>query len=129
MPSAQNKIQIVDTHEASETLAVTRLQRVGYQINRTLLLNNTKLTTGGLMRKFRWPNLIGMSLTAALLAPLTTPIAMAQGKKKEMSCKLQSDKVKGKERMCLYVCEDKSLEGRTRKPESTCPSFINSTRS
>jgi hypothetical protein len=27
----------VDTHEASETLAVTRLQRVGYQINRTLL--------------------------------------------------------------------------------------------
>jgi hypothetical protein len=37
MPSAQNKIQIVDTHEASETLAVTRLQRVGYQINRTLL--------------------------------------------------------------------------------------------
>jgi hypothetical protein len=94
-----------------------------------ILLNNTKLTTGGLMRKFRWLNLIGMSLTAALLAPLTTPIAMAQGKKKEMSCKLQSDKVKGKERMCLYVCEDKSLEGRTRKPESTCPSFINSTRS
>jgi hypothetical protein len=38
MPSAQNKIQIVDTHEASETLAVTRLQRVGYQINRTLLI-------------------------------------------------------------------------------------------
>ena len=37
MPSAQNKIQIVDTHEASETLAVTCLQRVGYQINRTLL--------------------------------------------------------------------------------------------
>ena len=37
MPSAQNKIQIVDTHETSETLAVTRLQRVGYQINRTLL--------------------------------------------------------------------------------------------
>jgi hypothetical protein len=36
-PSAQNQIQIVDTHETSETLAVTRLQRVGYQINRTLL--------------------------------------------------------------------------------------------
>lgn len=69
-----------------------------------------------------------VSLTAALLATLTTPIAMAQGKKKEMSCKLQSDKVKGKERMCLYVCEDKSIEGRTRKPESTCPAYINSTR-
>ena len=38
MPSAQNQIQIVDTHETSETLAVTRLQRVGYQINRTLLI-------------------------------------------------------------------------------------------
>jgi homoaconitase/3-isopropylmalate dehydratase large subunit len=38
MPSAQNQIQIVDTHETSETLAITRLQRVGYQINRTLLM-------------------------------------------------------------------------------------------
>jgi hypothetical protein len=37
MPSTQKTIQIVDTHEPSETLAVTRLQRVGYQINRTLL--------------------------------------------------------------------------------------------
>jgi hypothetical protein len=33
MLSAQNQIQIVDTHETFETLAVTRLQRVGYQIN------------------------------------------------------------------------------------------------
>lgn len=41
-PSAQNQIQIVDTHETSETLAVTRLQRVGYQINRTLLSINKK---------------------------------------------------------------------------------------
>jgi hypothetical protein len=40
MPSAQNQIQIVDTHETSETLAITRLQRVGYQINRTLLVIN-----------------------------------------------------------------------------------------
>jgi hypothetical protein len=70
-----------------------------------------------------------MSLTATLLTTLVTPNAMAQGKKKEMSCKLQSDKVKGKERMCLYVCEDKSLEGRTRKSEVTCPPYINSTRS
>jgi hypothetical protein len=34
----QNQIQIVDTHETFETLADTRLARVGYQINRTLLL-------------------------------------------------------------------------------------------
>lgn len=73
-------------------------------------------------------SLFSMSLITTLLVTLTTPNAMAQGKKKEMSCKLQSDKVKGKERMCLYVCEDKSLEGRTRKPESTCPAYINSTR-
>ena len=78
------------------------------------------------MHTFRW---IGMSLTSALFVALTTPNAIAQDNKKEMSCKLKSDKVKGKERTCLYVCEDKSLEGRTRKPESTCPPYINSTRS
>lgn len=76
-----------------------------------------------------WVRLLFVLCTATLLTTLTTPSAMAQSKKKEMSCKLQSDKVKGKERMCLYVCDDKSLEGRTRKPESTCPSYINSTRS
>jgi hypothetical protein len=38
MPSAENKIQIVDTHETFETTAVTRLARVDYQINRTLLV-------------------------------------------------------------------------------------------
>jgi hypothetical protein len=81
------------------------------------------------MRKFRWIGLVGMSLSATLLTTLVAPTAMAQAKKKEMSCKLQSDKVKGKERMCLYVCEDKSLEGRTRKSEGTCPPYINSTRS
>jgi hypothetical protein len=37
MPGAENQIQIVDTHETFETLAVTRLARVGSQINRTLL--------------------------------------------------------------------------------------------
>lgn len=76
-----------------------------------------------------WVRLLFVLCTATLLTTLTTPSAMALSKKKEMSCKLQSDKVKGKERMCLYVCDDKSLEGRTRKPESTCPSYINSTRS
>jgi hypothetical protein len=38
MPGAENQIQIVDTHETFETLAVTRLARVGSQINRTLLI-------------------------------------------------------------------------------------------
>lgn len=40
MPNVQNQIQIVDTHETSETLAVTRLQRGDPQINRTLLKCN-----------------------------------------------------------------------------------------
>lgn len=66
---------------------------------------------------------------AALLSLVNLSSAMAQDQKKEMSCKLQSDKVKGKERMCLYVCPDKSLEGRSRKPESTCPPYISSPRS
>jgi hypothetical protein len=54
MPSAQNQIQIVDTHETSETLAITRLQRVGYQINRTLLGKNIKnITPGSRGREFK----------------------------------------------------------------------------
>lgn len=73
-------------------------------------------------------SLLSMSLITTLLVTLATPNAMAQGKKEEISCKLKSDKVKGKERMCLYVCDDKSIEGRTRKPESPCPAYINSTR-
>jgi hypothetical protein len=74
------------------------------------------------------PLLFSMFSLTAVGAVLMSP-AWAQSGKKQMSCKLQSDKVKGKERTCIYVCEDKSLEGRTRKPESSCPSSINSTRS
>lgn len=63
----------------------------------------------------------GITLVMALIS--TT--AMAQ--KKSMSCKLKSERViEGKERKCLYVCEDKSLEGRTRNIDSTCPKFITS---
>jgi hypothetical protein len=43
-----------------------------------------------------------------------------------MSCKLQSDKVKYGERTCVYVCKDKSLEGRTRQADLSCPAFIKS---
>jgi hypothetical protein len=47
MPSVQNQIQIVDTHETFETLAVTCLQRVGYQINRTLLTRHVFAAIAG----------------------------------------------------------------------------------
>lgn len=64
---------------------------------------------------------LGITFTMALMS-IT---AMAQ--KKPMSCKLKSEKVvQGKEKKCLYVCEDKSLEGRTRKIDSACPAYITS---
>ena len=62
-----------------------------------------------------------IALTTALIAATT----MAQ--KKPMSCKLKSEKVvQGREKKCLYVCEDKSLEGRLRKIDSSCPKYITS---
>lgn len=61
----------------------------------------------------------------ALLSALALNPAVAQSKSKEMSCKLKSDKVKGNERTCIYVCPDKSLEGRTRTASNSCPAFVN----
>lgn len=61
----------------------------------------------------------------AMLSALALPPAMAQSKSKDMSCKLKSDKVKGNERTCIYVCADKSLEGRTRTASNSCPAFVN----
>ncbi len=53
--------------------------------------------------------------------------ASAQSGSKSMTCKLSSEKVvAGRERQCLYVCEDKSLEGRTRSVSSTCPKTVQS---
>lgn len=66
---------------------------------------------------------LGLTVTMALMS-IT---AMAQ--KKPMSCKLKSEKiVQGKEKKCLYVCEDKSLEGRTRNVDSSCPKYITSSQ-
>jgi hypothetical protein len=70
--------------------------------------------------------LTALLATASLLTALVITPAMAQGKNKEMSCKLQSDKLKGKERTCIYVCPDKSIEGRTRTANNSCPAFVNS---
>lgn len=66
-------------------------------------------------------------LAITVVMALITTTAMAQ--KKPMSCKLKSERViEGKERKCLYVCEDKSLEGRTRNIDSTCPRYISSSQ-
>lgn len=64
--------------------------------------------------------------TASVITALTLTPVMAQSKSQTMSCKLQSDKLKGKERTCIYVCPDKSIEGRTRTASNPCPAFVNS---
>lgn len=69
--------------------------------------------------------LVCMAVLSA--AGLAAPQA-ARAADKSMTCKLSSDKVVGgRERQCLYVCEDKSIEGRTRAPSSSCPSTVRST--
>jgi hypothetical protein len=51
----------------------------------------------------------------------------AQPDRKPMTCKLSSEKVVGgREKQCLYVCEDKSIEGRSRAPSSSCPGTVQS---
>jgi hypothetical protein len=70
-------------------------------------------------------------LTAAPMVALAVAGAIgpatAQSDRKSMTCKLSSEKVVGgRERQCLYVCEDKSLEGRTRSTSSSCPRTVQS---
>lgn len=66
-------------------------------------------------------------LPCLLLGSVPQAMAWGQGGGKSQSCKLESQKlVQGRERMCFYRCEDKTLEGRTRKPEQDCPRHITS---
>lgn len=68
-------------------------------------------------------------LSALVSFFMATFSVSAWAKKKEVSCKLQSEKiVQGREKQCLYVCPDKSLEGRTRKKDADCPRFITTTQ-
>lgn len=63
---------------------------------------------------------------AAALSGLLT-LGQAHADAKAMTCKLSSEKiVGGREKQCLYVCEDKSLEGRIRAASSSCPRTIQS---
>jgi hypothetical protein len=66
-----------------------------------------------------------LTLAALLSWVLATVSSPALAQKKEVSCKLKSEKIiQGREKQCLYVCPDKSLEGRTRTKDQVCPSFI-----
>jgi hypothetical protein len=62
------------------------------------------------------------------LAVLLMVSAAAPAVAKAMTCRLSSEKVVGgREKQCLYVCEDKSIEGRTRAVSSSCPRTVQST--
>jgi hypothetical protein len=66
-----------------------------------------------------------LTVSALLSLFLTAVGSSALAQKKEVSCKLKSEKIiQGREKQCLYVCPDQSLEGRTRKKDSDCPPFI-----
>jgi hypothetical protein len=67
--------------------------------------------------------LLLLALSGAWLAGTGQAVAT----KKTMTCKLSSEKViEGREKRCLYVCEDKSIEGRTRALSGSCPATIQS---
>lgn len=62
---------------------------------------------------------------SAFVVVLTSISSTALAQKKEVSCKLKSEKIiQGREKQCLYVCPDQSLEGSKRKKDQECPSFI-----
>jgi hypothetical protein len=70
-------------------------------------------------------NALTLTLSALMSLVLATITSPALAQKKEVSCKLKSEKIiQGREKQCLYVCPDQSLEGRTRKKDSDCPPFI-----
>lgn len=76
------------------------------------------------MRSPHYVLIVGITLATALA---TLP---ASAQKKPMSCQLKSETVvQGREKRCLYVCEDKSIEGMTRKTNSGCPKSITSAQS
>ena len=68
----------------------------------------------------------GVAGVAGVAAAASGSVA-AQPDRKPMTCKLSSEKVVGgREKQCLYVCEDKSIEGRSRAPSSSCPGTVQS---
>ena len=69
-----------------------------------------------------------MSAAAIVTLAMLLSVGVAPVAAKSMTCKLSSEKlVGGREKQCLYVCEDKSIEGRTRAPSSSCPRTVQST--
>ena len=67
------------------------------------------------------PKLIFSLMLCATAFVSTFFISQTVHAKKNMVCKLQSEKViQGRERQCLYRCTDGTIEGRTRKVDQEC---------
>jgi hypothetical protein len=60
------------------------------------------------------------------VALLTFTLVAAQVSKAGMSCILKSNKLQSSQRLCVYVCSDKSLEGRFTNADSKCSLRIKS---
>jgi hypothetical protein len=54
------------------------------------------------------------------VALLTFTPVVAQNLNVGMSCKLKSTKIVSSQRMCVYKCSDKSIEGRFTDVDSKC---------
>ena len=60
------------------------------------------------------------------VALLTFTLVAAKDSKPGISCNLKSSKVVSSQRMCVYLCSDKTLEGRFTNVDSNCTIRINS---
>ena len=60
------------------------------------------------------------------VALLTSTLVAAQASKAGMSCTLKSHKPQSSQRMCVYVCKDKSIEGRFIDADRNCAVRISS---
>lgn len=71
--------------------------------------------------------LVLLSAAAVLVAGLTWQNGQAQGSKgdaREQRCYLTEQKVEGKNRQCVYRCDDGSAEGANTGREFTCPNVL-----
>jgi len=69
---------------------------------------------------------VTMLVLVSTVASLTFTLAAAQVSKTGMFCTLKSNKLQSSQRLCVYVCSDKSLEGRFTNADSKCSLRIKS---
>jgi hypothetical protein len=67
-----------------------------------------------------------LSVLVSTVALLKLTLVSAQNPNVGMPCKLKSTNVVSSQRMCVYVCTDKSIEGRFTSASSTCAMQVRS---